>query len=408
MELNLQNKIYFFSELITCSHNIFYWCYDPELNLLNNDTPESSVYDALFTITGCKAYVKNTLKKETWSLILSDTMGLIWIAVPEISDGRPTRLHVIGPVFISDISTRTLEKHLSDKGYSVKVKNSFLKILHTLPILSVTTFFQYGQMLHYTVRNEKITLSEFHFQLPNAGQKTWSDLPVKMRSPRESHGTWAVEQELYRMVAEGNMDYQETWDKLSVTGAYPMFSLGDPLRQAKDMGLVFTVLTSRAAMWGSLSPELSYTLSDYYIQSLESTASIPEIQEIIYTMYQDYVSRVHAMKQNSDVSRQIQESCNYIQIHSAEKLNIADIASQVGYAEYYFSKKFKKEMGISVKDYIKKVKVERAKILLRSETITIQEISESLAFGTQSYFAETFHKFTGMTPGEYKNSLHKK
>lgn len=62
-------------------------------------------------------------------------------------------------------------------------------------------------------------------------------------------------------------------------------------------------------------------------------------------------------------------------------------------------------MGISVKDYIKKIKVERAKIILRSETISIQEISEALSFGTQSYFAETFHKFTGMTPGEYRSKF---
>lgn len=407
MKMNLKNKIDFFTELITCSHNIYYWCYNPQLELLNADTPEASVYDALLTITGCKQYIKSHLDKVTKPLILSDTVGLMWIAVFEMIGENPAKIHIIGPVFISDISAGTLERYLSDKGYSVKVKNTFLKSLHNLPVLSVTTFFQYGQMLYYTVTGEKTTPSDFHFQLPNAGQKSHTDISVKMHSARESQGTWAVEQELYRMVAEGNLDYQDTWGKLSVTGSSPMFRLGDPLRQTKVMGLAFTVLTSRAAMWGGLSPELSYTLSDYYIQSLEASSSFPEIQEIIHSMYQDYINRVHDMKQNSDISRQIQDSCNYIQVHSAEKLSISDVAAQVGYAEYYFSKKFKKEMGISVKDYIKKVKVERAKILLRSETITVQEISESLSFGTQSYFAEIFHKFTGVTPGEYRNSLTK-
>lgn len=407
MEISLQNRITFFSELLTCSHNIFYWCYDPELNMLNADTPEASVYDALLAVNGCKEYLMACLKKEneTNPMVLSDTMGLIWIAVPEYAGEHLTRVHVIGPVFISDVSANTLERQLSEKGYSVKVKNTFLKLLHKLPVLSVTTFFQYGQMLYYTITGEKLSLSGFHFQLPPSENKSLKDLPVKMRSARESHGTWAAEQEVYRMVAEGNLDYQETWDKLSVTGSYSMFSLGDPLRQAKDLGLTFTVLTSRAAMWGGLSPELAYTLSDYYIQSLETSSSIPQIHEIIKSMYQDYVTRVHDMKQNTHISRQIQDSCNYIQIHSAEKLRIADIAAQVGYAEYYFSKKFKKEMGISVKDYIKKVKVERAKIMLRSETMSIQEISEELSFGTQSYFAETFHKFTGLTPGEYRNKF---
>ena len=171
------------------------------------------------------------------------------------------------------------------------------------------------------------------------------------------------------MVAEGNTDYQEAWDKLAVTGSYPMFSLGDPMRQSKDMALTLTSVTSRAAMWGGLTPELAYTLSDYYIQGIESASSIPEIQEILHTMFQDYVSRVHDMKENSNISRQIQDICNYIQILSAEILSIG------------------------------------AKIILRSETISIQEISEALSFGTQSYFAETFHKFTGMTPGKYRSKF---
>lgn len=405
MEISLQNRITFFSELLTCSHNILYWCYDPELELLNADTPEAPVYDALLSINGCKEYLRSWLEGNTKPLILSDAMGLMWAAVPELSNRHTTRVHVIGPVFISDISANTLEKHLSEKGYSIKIKKTFLELLYTLPVLSVTTFFQYGQMLYYTIRGEKIAISEFQFQLPSPEHKSGQDIPVKMRSSKESHGTWAAEQELYRMVAEGNTDYQEAWDKLAVTGSYPMFSLGDPMRQSKDMALTLTSVTSRAAMWGGLTPELAYTLSDYYIQGIESASSIPEIQEILHTMFQDYVSRVHDMKENSHISRQIQDSCNYIQIHSAEKLSIADIAAQVGYAEYYFSKKFKKEMGISVKDYIKKIKVERAKIILRSETISIQEISEALSFGTQSYFAETFHKFTGMTPGEYRSKF---
>lgn len=250
-------------------------------------------------------------------------------------------------------------------------------------------------------------MGEFHFQLPSPEHKSGRNVPEKIRSSKETHGTWAAEQELYRMVTEGNLDYQAAWDKLSVTGSYSTFSLGDPLRQTKDMALVFIALTSRAAMYGGLTPELAYALSDYYIQSLESVSTIPEIPEVLRVMFQDYVSRVHDIKENSHISRQIHDSCNYIQIHSAEKLTIAGIAAKIGYSEYYFSKKFKKEMGISVNDYIKKVKVERAKIILRSETTSIQKISEALCFSNQSHFAETFHKIAGMTPGEYRNKFSK-
>lgn len=310
---------------------------------------------------------------------------------------------MIGPVSIANISNSTLDELFSNYNYSVKLKSTFLKVLRTIPILSVTTFFQYGQMLHYTVTDNKIPINRFHFQIPLEIQRESSEFSTKTLSPKESYGTWIAEQELCHMVMEGNMDYQSTWNKLSATSSYSTLNLREPLRHLKDSAIVFTSLTARAAICGGLSPELAYTLNDYYIQSLESCSSIPEIQEILDGMFRDYVSRVHVMKQNPKVSRQIQDGCNYIQIHSAEKLRISDIAAQVGYAEYYFSKKFKKEMGISVNDYIKQVRVERAKIILRSKKTNIQDISHDLGFSTRSQFAEIFHKFTGMSPAEYRN-----
>lgn len=405
MDLSLQNKIDYFSELITCSHNIRYWCYDSALNLLSADFPEESVYDSLFSVSGCKDYLHNysLTATATDTLVMSDTAGLMWIAAFENDQNHIARIHMIGPVFIADVSVHMLEKYLAQKNYSFKIKNTFLNTLRTLPILSVTTLFQYGQMLHFTITGEKISVSDFHFQLPDTTSSNKKELDIKLNSSKESHGTWAAEQEMVRMVEEGNLNYQEVFDKLAVTGSSAMFHFGDPIRQAKDFGLTFTVLCSRAAMRGGLSPELSYTLSDYYFQDLEASHSLPQIQEICHTMYQDYITRVHDLKKNTHISSPIHESCSYIQIHSAEKLNISDIAAQVGYTEYYFSKKFKKEMGLTVKDYIKDIKVQRAKIMLKSETASIQDISDSLSFCTQSYFTETFNKITGMTPGEYRN-----
>lgn len=373
MKLNLQDKIHFFSELITCSHYLRYWRYDSKLNCVSSNCQEEMVYDALFSISGCKEYLRQYLVDAQKPLVLIDSMGLMWIATFERQDTKVMYTHIIGPAFIADISVQTLEKNLSGANYSIKLKNTFIKTLRALPVLSVNTYFQYGQMLHYTVNEEKIQISDFHFQIPPPETEGKEHLSIEPSSSKTSHGTWTAEQELLRMVEEGNLDYQDAFNKISVTGSVGQFNLGDPFRQAKDYALVFVTLCSRAAMRAGLSPELAYTLSDFYIQSIENTSTIPETQEIGHVMYHDYVNRVHELKLNTHVSKQIQDSCNYIQVHSTEKLSIADIAEQVGYAEYYFSKKFKKEMGISVKEYIKQTKVNRAKIMLRTETVSIQD-----------------------------------
>lgn len=107
-------------------------------------------------------------------------------------------------------------------------------------------------------------------------------------------------------------------------------------------------------------------------------------------------------KEKNDISGQIKSVCDYIAIHIKEKLSITQLARQAGYTEYYFSHKFKNEVGYSVSDYIKREKIRQAKLLLSGTQMSIQEISDELSFGSRSYFSSSFQKETGLSPSEYR------
>lgn len=74
----------------------------------------------------------------------------------------------------------------------------------------------------------------------------------------------------------------------------------------------------------------------------------------------------------------------------------------MGYTEYYFSHKFKKEVGCSVTDFIIKEKISQAKLMLEGTNDTIQSISDALSFSNRSYFYTCFQKLTGLSPSEYR------
>lgn len=69
---------------------------------------------------------------------------------------------------------------------------------------------------------------------------------------------------------------------------------------------------------------------------------------------------------------------------------------------YYFIRKFYKEMGIKVSDYIKQARIEYAKVVLVTSKKSIQEISDLLQFGTRNYFSKVFHEVVGMMPAAYR------
>ena len=74
----------------------------------------------------------------------------------------------------------------------------------------------------------------------------------------------------------------------------------------------------------------------------------------------------------------------------------------MGYTEYYLTHKFKEETGFCINDYVKNVKIERAKVLLKSTQMSVQEISEELAFGTRNYFTRIFTEIVGYTPIQFR------
>ena len=98
----------------------------------------------------------------------------------------------------------------------------------------------------------------------------------------------------------------------------------------------------------------------------------------------------------------MQSSCDYIQSHITEPLSIVSLAKRAGYTEYYFSRKFKREMQMNISDYIKAEKIKYAKLLLSSTTKSIQEISDDLSFSSRSYFSDSFQKIAGISPSDYR------
>ena len=85
--------------------------------------------------------------------------------------------------------------------------------------------------------------------------------------------------------------------------------------------------------------------------------------------------------------------------HSAEFQGRCDM---VGYTEYYLTEKFKNETGLSVSDYVRNAKINRAKMLLQSTDLSVSEIAERLAFNTANYLIRVFRELEGCTPAAYR------
>ncbi len=83
-------------------------------------------------------------------------------------------------------------------------------------------------------------------------------------------------------------------------------------------------------------------------------------------------------------------------------LTIEDICAKTAYGRAYLFRVFKEKTGKTIMEYYLKLKIERAKQLLRENELSVKEISELLAFNEPNYFTKTFKRIAGLTPTAYK------
>ena len=92
----------------------------------------------------------------------------------------------------------------------------------------------------------------------------------------------------------------------------------------------------------------------------------------------------------------------YLREHIREKISISDICEALHYNRSYIFREFKRVTGHTIMSYFLILKIDEAKKLLRSTSLSISSIADELAFDSAGYFSKTFKRVTGYTPTKYR------
>lgn len=98
----------------------------------------------------------------------------------------------------------------------------------------------------------------------------------------------------------------------------------------------------------------------------------------------------------------------YIDQHIHQEISLNDVAKHVNLSPSYFSRTFKKESGMAFVDYVRHVKMEKAKILLATTNQKVYEIAQNLGYLSIRYFIAIFKSQQGETPQEYRTNYLKR
>lgn len=93
---------------------------------------------------------------------------------------------------------------------------------------------------------------------------------------------------------------------------------------------------------------------------------------------------------------------SYVERNYAEKLRMPTAARMCDLSPFQFSRNFKKENGFTFRDFVVRVRIQRAAELIRQSKVSVTEAAFGVGFNDLSYFARMFRRQIGVSPSNYR------
>jgi signal transduction histidine kinase/AraC-like DNA-binding protein/ABC-type sugar transport system substrate-binding protein len=110
----------------------------------------------------------------------------------------------------------------------------------------------------------------------------------------------------------------------------------------------------------------------------------------------------HRRKLSVETQQVVRRAMAYVHTHYAEQVSLKEIATHVGLSEQHLIRSFRKEIGITPIDYLKRYRIRKAKALLELGNQSITEVALEVGFSDSSYFARVFRGEVGVSPSAYR------
>lgn len=314
---------------------------------------------------------------------------------------------IIGPINDFAYSKDTLMNMRKEFFVDISNMKFFCDFFCNIPTLNLDIFLNILLFVNFTINNTELTRTDIENSKVTQFDSSLNHIYTQKNFEEKDYGyincSYEVESELVRYIETGNLVGINNFmsrDRNITVGTIA----NNNLIQWKNILIVATTLASRAAMKGGLPANISYNLSNIYMQQAERLSDLDAIQGLLSQVFIDYTNRVANSIIPSTADNILYTAIQYIRENTNKHITVADVADYVGYTRPSLSRKFKKEIGFEVSSFIRKCKLEDSKDLLAFSNKSISEISSYLCFSSQSHFQNAFKKHFGITPQTFRKA----
>lgn len=148
-----------------------------------------------------------------------------------------------------------------------------------------------------------------------------------------------------------------------------------------------------------LQRALKIKVDDYLLKPIKPEKVIEILDEYIKN------NEEYFLRKDLSNEDKLKHAVRYIEKNFKNNITLKDVADYMNFSNTYFSKSFKKYVGVNFNKYITEIRIKEAKRLLEKTSISINDLAFDMGYNEPNYFCKVFKKMEGITPSEYREKF---
>lgn len=314
--------------------------------------------------------------------------------------------YYVGPFLTRTADDAFLSEILLKNHLSENMRDSLRTYYNTIPEIEMRTIiatlntvgsYLYGGPESYLV----------HFITENWGP---NDVSYESASTPELYLSMDVMEERYRRENE-LLEAISRGDRRNALKSFHAFSstrfesrTKDLVRDSKNRLVILNTLCRKAAEKSFVHPIYLNEISTAYAIQIEDSTSVEELNALMLDMIRRYCLLVQNQSM-LNYSPVIRKTLNYIHFNLHHPLSLKSIAEVLNVNPNYLSTIFKKELDVTLTEFINQQRIHIAVKLLNTTDLQIQDVAWNVGMNDVNYFTKLFKKAVGVTPSCYKKNI---
>jgi len=319
---------------------------------------------------------------------------------------------VVGPFVENPITDDLVYPIINNLNLNLDYASKLKLYYQSVPSIDTSTVFEILSTI-----NEYVTKNEVS---PNINTIDLSVLPKQDSSYdlfvedfnrtsmyKKLEERYAGEDKLLSYITKGDLILAQKAFKKYPLSSSEIIRTKDSIRDTKNLLLISNTLFRRAAYLGGVHPIYLDELSGKWAIKIEETMSLEILNNMYIQMLNSYclLTKEHSLLEYSSV---VKDALMFINLNISSNLTVKKVAHEVGLSPDYLTRLFKKELGVNIITYINRKRIYTSLKLLKSTDLSIEEIGDLIGLNNTSYFYTLFKKEIGVSPKQYRNNLKSK